>query len=153
MPNLTTNAAKPAFSRTLPTRSVTRLLSSSAALVATLLVASTVFAAEVIRRGAPIPSDGTIIPLASVISNPGAFTRDEFITEGTVRKACIFAGCWMTIAPDASSPAMRVVFKRGAFVVPRFSAHRHARLLGRVIVKDSKATFVASGVELTRKSK
>jgi hypothetical protein len=153
MPNLTTHAATPPSSRTLPPRSVTRWLLSHAALVATLLVASTAFATEVIYRGAPIPSDGRIIPLDSVISNPKGFTEEEFITEGTVQKVCLFAGCWMSIAPGDSSPAMRVVFKGGAFVVPRFSAGRHARLLGKVRVKDGKVTFVASGVEMTTRSK
>ncbi len=155
MPNLTINATTHTSPRTLPTRSVIRLLFSHAAFVATLLVASSVFATEVIHRGAPIPSGGKMIPLASVISNPKAFTQQEFVTEGTVRKVCFFAGCWMSIAPDDSSSAsaMRVTFKGGAFVVPRFSSGSHARLLGKVRVVDDKVTFVASGVDMTTKSK
>jgi hypothetical protein len=149
MPNLTTNATTHTSPRTLPTRSVIRLLLSRAAFVAILLVASSVFGTEVIHRGAQIPSGGKMIPLASVISNPKAFTQQEFVTEGTVRKVCFFAGCWMSIAPDDSSPAMHVTFKGGAFVVPRFSSGNHARLLGKVRVKDDKATFVASGVDMT----
>jgi hypothetical protein len=139
--------------RTLPTRSVIRLLLSHAAFVAILLVASPVFATEVIHRGAPIPSGGKMIPLASVISNPKAFMQEEFVTEGTVRKVCFLAGCWMSIAPDDSSSAMRVTFKGGAFVVPRFSSGSHARLLGKVRVVDGKVTFVASGVDMIAKSK
>ena len=153
MPNLTTDATTHTSPRTLPKRSVIRLLLSRAAFVAMLFVASSVFATEVIHRGAPIPSGGRMIPLGSVISNPKAFTQEEFVTEGTVRKVCFFAGCWMSIAPDDSSSAMRVIFKGGAFVVPRFSAGSHARLLGKVRVKDDKVTFVASGVDMTTKSK
>lgn len=153
MPNLTTNTTTHTSPRTLPTRSVIRLLLSHAAFVTTLLVASSVFATEVIHRGAPIPSGSRIIPLASVISNPKAFTQEEFVTEGTVRKVCRLAGCWMSIAPGDSSSAMRVIFKGGAFVVPRSSAGSHARLLGKVRVKDDKMTFVASGVDMTTKSK
>jgi hypothetical protein len=149
MPHLTTDATRHTSSRTLPTRSVIRLLLSRAAFVATLLAASSVLASEVIHRGAPIPSGGKVIPLGSVISKPKAFTQEEFVTEGTVRKVCFFAGCWMSIAPDDSSPAMHVTFKGGAFVVPRFSSGNHARLLGKVRVKDDKATFVASGVDMT----
>jgi hypothetical protein len=153
MPTLTTTAAMSTFPRTPPTRSVTRLLlSHSATFLATLLVASTVFATEVIHRGVPIPTDSRIIPLASVIVNPKAFTREEFVTEGTVRKVCWLAGCWMTIAPDDLSKAMRVKFKRGAFVVPRSSAGSHVRLLGKVRVADDHVTFVASGVDITPQS-
>jgi hypothetical protein len=153
MPNLTTNATTHTSPRTLPTRSVIRLLLSHAAFVTTLLAAPSVFATEVIHRGAPIPSDSRIVPLASVIANPKAFTQEEFVTEGTVRKVCLFAGCWMSIAPGDSSSAMRVIFKGGAFVVPRSSAGSHARLLGKVRVKDDKVTFMASGVDMTTKSK
>jgi hypothetical protein len=129
------------------------LLLSHAVFVATLLVASTVFATEVIHRGAPIPSDSRIIPLASVIANPKGFTQEELVTEGTVRKVCRLAGCWMSIAPGGSSEAMRVTFKRGAFAVPRSSAGSHARLLGKIRVADDGVTFVASGVDITAKSK
>jgi len=129
------------------------LLLSHAVFVATLLVASTVFATEVIHRGAPIPSDSRIIPLASVIANPKGLTQEEFVTEGTVRKVCRLVGCWMSIAPDGSSKAMRVTFKRGAFVVPRSSAGSHARLLGKIRGADDGVTFVASGVDITAKSK
>jgi hypothetical protein len=48
---------------------------------------------------------------------------------------------------------MRVIFKGGAFVVPRSSAGSQARLLGKVRVDDDKVTFVASGVDMTTKSK
>ena len=153
MPNLAINATTHTPPRTFPTRSAIRSLLSRAALVATLFVASSVLAAEVIHRGTPIPSGGKMVPLASVISNPKAFTQEEFVTEGTVRKVCFFAGCWMSIAPDDSSSAMRVIFKGGAFVVPRFSSGSHARLLGKVTVKDDKVTFVASGVDMTTESK
>jgi hypothetical protein len=152
MPNLTINATTQTSPRTLPTRSVIRLL-SHAAFVAILLVASSVFATEVIHRGAPIPSGSKMIPLASVIANPKAFTQEEFVTEGTVRKVCLLAGCWMSVAPDDSSSAMRVIFKGGAFVVPRSSSGSHARLLGKVKIKDGKVTFVASGVDMTTNSK
>jgi hypothetical protein len=153
MLNQATYAAKRTSLRTLLTHPVTRLLLSNALFIATLLLASTLFATEEIHRGAPIPSDGRIIPLASVIANPKGFTQEEFVTEGTVRKVCFLAGCWMTIAPAESSKAMRVTFKGGAFVVPRSSAGSHARLLGKVRAADDHVTFVASGVDMTAKSK
>ena len=152
MQDLTTNAATRTSPRRLYTRSITRLLLSHAAFVGTLFVASTVFATEVIHRGAPIPSDSRIIPLGSVIANPKGFTQEEFVTEGTVRKVCRLAGCWMSIAPDGSSKAMRVTFKRGAFVIPRSSAGSHARMLGKITVADDRVTFVASGVDITGES-
>jgi hypothetical protein len=153
MPNQTTDATTRTSPPTLHTRSLIRVLLSHAAFVAILLVASSVLATEVIHRGAPIPSGGKVIPLGSFISNPKAFTQEEFVTEGTVRKVCFFAGCWMSIAPGDSPSAMHVTFKGGAFVVPRSSSGSHARLLGKVRIKNDKVTFVASGVDMTTESK
>ena len=153
MPDLTTDAFTRSSRRTFPTGSVTRLLFWRAVFVAAVLVAPTAFAAEVIQRGAPLPLDSKVIPLASVIANPKGFTQEEFVTEGTVRKVCRLAGCWMSIAPGGSSKALRVTFKRGAFVVPRSSAGSHARLMGKVRVADDAVTFVASGLEMTAKPK
>lgn len=117
-----------------------------------LAFASTLSANEVILRGAAVPANATAVPLASVIANPKGFTETEFVTEGTVRKVCRLAGCWMTVAPAGSSASLRVMFKGGAFVVPRSSGGNHARLLGKVRVTKDKVTFVASGVEMTARS-
>src|SRR5690242_20611047 len=100
MSTLTTQAAGQVPLRMLSRRPVTRLLSPRATFLAALLVASPALASPLVQRGSPIPSDGRIVPLASVISNPKEFTREEIITEGTVRKVCLFAGCWMRIAAD-----------------------------------------------------
>ncbi|HVT45980.1 MAG TPA: DUF4920 domain-containing protein [Thermoanaerobaculia bacterium] len=121
--------------------------------LAVLAFASTLSAAEVIQRGAAVPAKATVIPLASVLANPESFTETEFVTEGTVRRVCRFAGCWMIVAPAGSSAGLRVMFKGGAFVVPRSSGDSHARILGRVRITKDKVTFVASGVEITAKSK
>ena len=120
-----------------------------AGVVALCLVASNV-SADAVNRGAPIPADGTVTPLASILANPHAYDGQMVITEGTVRKVCMFAGCWMTVGDGDAKPTMKVTFSKGAFTVPRSSAHSHARLMGRFRVTDEKPTFIATGVELRR---
>jgi hypothetical protein len=108
---------------------------------------------DVVRRGASIPTNAELVPLASVVASPRAFTSQTIVTEGVVDKVCLFAGCWMNVAPAPGEPGMRVTFAEGAFVAPRNSGGRHARLLGTVEVAEDKTAFVARGIELTASSR
>ena len=120
-----------------------------AGVIALGLLASNLYA-DVVQRGSPIPADSTVTPLAGILSNPQAYDGQMVVTEGTVRKVCMFAGCWMTVGEGDTKPSMKVTFSKGAFTVPRSSHGSHARLMGKVKVVDEKATFVAKGVELRR---
>lgn len=116
-----------------------------------LLVAFTAFADDVIRRGSAIPSDLAKVPLATLLANPTEFTKGPIVTEGVVSSVCRLAGCWMQVAPEAGAPGIRVTFEDGAFAVPRGSRGRSVRMVGIVRVKGEKASFVASGVEITNR--
>ena len=117
-------------------------------LCAIFFIASTVLGGEITRRGEAIPAGMPRVPLASVLANPGEFTKQPFVTEGVVEKVCWIAGCWMNVAPAAGKAGIHVTFKDGAFAVPRTSGGQSVRLLGKVRMKEKKASFVASGVEL-----
>ena len=106
--------------------------------------------ADVVTRGVPIPASAPRASLAAVLANPQRFAAQDIVTEGVVDKVCWIAGCWMTVAPAAGKPGMRVTFAKGAFTVPRGSGGRRARLFGRVKMSGDHASFVASGVELTQ---
>jgi len=133
-----------------------------------LLLATTAFAGEVVKRGAEIPAGAKLTPLAQLLETPEAFMKEPVVTEGVVEAACSMKGCWMELA------GMRVTFKDYGFFVPKDSKGMHARLAGvteiKTLSKDEadhlehegakvkrnedgtarEVSFVASGVELRK---
>lgn len=63
--------------------------------IALVLIASTAFAGEVITRGAAIPSEAKAIPLATVLENPDAYTKDAVVAKASSPRAARAkaAGC------------------------------------------------------------
>ena len=144
-------------------------------LIATLLLATSVFAGETITRGAAIAKDAKVVPLATVLASPVEYANASVVVEGVVTNACERKGCWMQLKPAADADqAVRVTFKDYGFFVPLDSKGMKARAEGVTTVKKlSKAeadhleeegaklnrnedgsavevSFVASGVELTK---
>lgn len=136
--------------------------------VLTLLLALAALADDVVKRGAAIPADATLTPLAQVLEKPEAFTKDAIVTEGVVEAACSKVGCWMQLG------GMRVTFKDYGFFVPKDSKGLKARVAGVTAIKTlsrdeadhlehegaklkrnddgtaREVSFVANGVELTK---
>ena len=145
-----------------------------ATLITLLVLAATVASAEVITRGVPLSSSAKEVPLAKVLAEPDAHTKEPVIVEGLIAAACERKGCWMQITPEAGKPGVRVTFKDYAFFVPLDSKGMHARAEGVTVVKKlskkeadhleeegakltrnsdgtaNEVSFVASGVELTK---
>jgi len=124
-------------------------------LVISLLIAATAFAADdVVKRGAAIPTDAKLVPLAHVLEKPEAFTKNAVVTEGLVEAACTNMGCWMEIAPEGGKSGLRVTFKDYGFFVPKDSKGMKARLEGVVEIKTlskEEADHLASeGATLAR---
>ena len=71
-------------------------------LCAILLLTTSAFAGDVVKRGAAIPPNVKPVLLTSVLSNPGHFKNQTVVIEGVVEKVCWIAGCWMTVAPERS---------------------------------------------------
>ena len=140
-----------------------------------LLLATTAFADEVITRGAAVSKEAKAIPLATVLENPDAYTKDAVVVEGVIAASCTRKGCWMQLAPDAEgTSSVRVTFKDYGFFIPLEAKGMKARAEGVAVVKTlSKAdadhleeegaklvrredgtalevSFIANGVELTK---
>ena len=138
-------------------------------LALSLLIAAAAFAGDdVVKRGAAISPDATVVPLAQVLSKPDAYTKDAVVTEGEIKAACSKMGCWMQL------DGVRVTFKDYGFFVPKDSKGMKAKMAGVIEIKtlskeeadhlehegatlkrneDGTArelSFVASGVELTK---
>jgi len=119
-----------------------------------LLIGATAFAGDVVKRGAAIPADATIVPLANVLEKPEAFTKNAVVTEGLVEAACTKKGCWMQLTPEAGQSGVRVTFKDYGFFVPKDVKGMNARLQGVVVVKtlskDEADHLAGEGAKLTR---
>ena len=138
-----------------------------------LLVATTTFAADVVKRGAPVSSTKPVA-LTTVLESPKAYTKDAVVVEGVIEKSCSAKGCWMELAPAAGQKTVRVTFKDEKFFIPLTAKGMKARAEGVTEIKTlSKAeadhltgdgatlkrnadgtadevSFVATGVELTK---
>ncbi|MEO8034757.1 MAG: DUF4920 domain-containing protein [Acidobacteriota bacterium] len=138
----------------------------------TLLVATTTFAGEVVKRGAPVPASKPV-PLATVLDSPGTYTKDAVVVEGVIEKSCTNMGCWMELAPATGKKSIRVTFKDEKFAIPLTAKGMQARAEGVTKIhtlskseadhlaeegaklkrnEDGTAdeiSFVATGVELT----
>jgi hypothetical protein len=143
--------------------------------VALVASASSLFAGEVIKRGAAIKVDAKAIPLTEILAKPAEYTTEAVVVEGHVEQSCTRKGCWIQVAAKEGEAPVRVTFKDYAFFVPLDSKGMDARMEGVTQVKTlSKAdadhlaeegaklqrnadgtanevSFIANGVELRKK--
>jgi Domain of unknown function (DUF4920) len=96
--------------------------------------------AAVARYGAALEPASTV-PLASLLSDPKAYTAQTVTTEGKVQRACSRKGCWMEIG--SGEDACRVTFKDYAFFVPTDSAGAFAKIQGRLDTREVEAAAVS----------
>lgn len=143
------------------------------AAAAIVLVASSVSAAGVVKRGAAVPSTKAT-PLKTVLASPAAFSEKPVVVEGVIEKSCTAMGCWMELAPEKGQAAVRVTFKNESFFIPLTAKGMNVRAEGVTEVKKlskdeadhlagegatlvrnadgtaDEVSFVATGVELTQ---
>jgi hypothetical protein len=91
------------------------------------------------RYGAPM-APAPSVPLASLLSDPKAYSGQTVTTEGQVQRACSRKGCWMEIG--AGGDACRVTFKDYAFFVPTDSAGAFAKIQGRLDTREVEPAAV-----------
>jgi hypothetical protein len=122
-----------------------------------LLLATTAFASDVITRGAAVSKEAKAVPLATVLEDPEAYTKDTVVVEGVIAASCTRKGCWMQLAPseDHAAQSVRVTFKDYGFFIPLEAKGMKARAEGVAVVKTlSKADadhLEEEGAKLTRK--
>jgi hypothetical protein len=133
-----------------------------------LAVATSAFAADVVKRGVAVPADAKSVTVAQIMEKPDAYAKDPVVVEGVVSSVCTNMGCWMQL------DSVRVTFKDYGFFVPTDSKGMQARALGVAKVKKlskeeadhlegegaklqrnadgtaREVAFVASGVELAK---
>ncbi|HET8797803.1 MAG TPA: DUF4920 domain-containing protein [Thermoanaerobaculia bacterium] len=147
-----------------------RLIVAAALLTATFAFASD----EVVTRGTAIPENAKSVPLAKVLAEPEAYSKEAVVVEGVIAASCTNKGCWMQLATAEGGDGVRVTFKDYGFFIPLDAKGMKARAEGMAVVKTlSKAeadhledegaklarnadgsareiSFVANGVELRK---
>jgi hypothetical protein len=138
-----------------------------------LLAAASTFAADVVKRGAPV-SASKPVALTTVLESPRAYTKDAVVVEGVIQKSCTNMGCWMELAPAPGEKSVRVTFKDEKFFIPLTAKGMKARAEGVTKINTlskseadhltgegatlarnpdgtaDEVSFEATGVELTR---
>ena len=130
----------------------------------------------VLKRGAML-GNAKKVSLAKVLANPAKYTGQAVRVEGVIVRSCKMEGCWMELAPKQDAKSVRVKMKDHAFFIPLESAGALAKAEGvfsvntlskeevkHMIEEDgakfdkvnedgtvTEVSFVATGVELTRK--
>lgn len=122
-----------------------------------VFAAASLFAGEVVTRGAALSKDAKTVALKTVLDNPEAYTKDAVVVEGVIAASCTRKGCWMQLAPAADAKeSVRVTFKDYGFFIPLDAKGMNARAEGVAVVKTlSKAEadhLEEEGAKLTRKA-
>ncbi|MDQ4123863.1 MAG: DUF4920 domain-containing protein [Acidobacteriota bacterium] len=134
-------------------------------------------AGDTVKRGAALGgANAEKVKLADVVKNPQKYAGKTVAVEGVIVRSCKKEGCWMELAADKDAKPVRVTFGDHAFYIPLNAAGLNARAEGvfevKVLSKEkvdhlvnddgakiernadgtaNEITFVATGVELTKK--
>ncbi|HZH33709.1 MAG TPA: DUF4920 domain-containing protein [Pyrinomonadaceae bacterium] len=131
---------------------------------------------ETIRRGAALTGNAKKVSLAKVMKDPQKYAGKAVRVEGLIVRSCKKEGCWAELAANKDAKPVRVTFGDHAFFIPLNAAGMTAKAEGVFevktlskeqvdhLIKDDGAkvernadgtaneiTFVATGVELTKK--
>lgn len=132
---------------------------------------------DTIKRGAALgAAKAERAALADVMKNPQKYAGKTVAVEGVIVRSCKKEGCWMELAANKDAKPVRVTFGDHAFFIPLNAAGLNAKAEGvfevKVLSKEkvdhmvnddgakiernadgtaNEITFVASGVELTKK--
>ena len=132
---------------------------------------------EKITRGAALTGKAQRVSLDKVMKNPQKFAGKTVAVEGVIVRSCKKEGCWMELAAAKNAKPVRVSFGDHAFFIPLNAAGLNAKAEGvfevKVLSKEkvdhlinddgakidrnpdgtaNEITFVATGVEMTKKS-
>lgn len=132
---------------------------------------------EKILRGAALgKSNAKKVSLEKVMKDPQKYAGKTVAVEGVIVRSCKKEGCWMELATNKDAKPVRVTFGDHAFFIPLNAAGLSAKAEGvfevKVLSKEkvdhlinddgakiernpdgtaNEITFVATGVELTKK--
>ena len=97
--------------------------------------------------------EGETVPIAEILADPEGFEGKEVRIEGTVSDVCPKKGCWMELRQGEEGPAVRVPMAGHSFFLPRDVAGRHARIEGRVAMRElspeARAHHESEGAQAT----
>ena len=98
-----------------------------------LCLAPIAMAAEPATYGAPLPADGTAVPISVASADVDAYAGTPHRFSGRITEVCQKEGCWMMLENDGQ--AARVLMHDHAFAVPK-DARGNAEVYGVLSVKE-----------------
>jgi Domain of unknown function (DUF4920) len=119
------------------------------------------------------------VSLAKILKTPAKYSGKNVLVEGVIVRSCKMEGCWMELAPTATSKSIRIKMKDHGFFIPLNAAGLSAKAEGVFTVKTlskeevnhlmnedgakfnkinadgtvTEVSFVAAGVELKKATK
>jgi len=98
-----------------------------------LALAPLAFAGEPSTHGAPIPAEGTAVPISVAAADAEAYAGTPRRFSGRITEVCQKEGCWMMLEDDGQ--AARVMMHDHAFAVPKDASGR-AEVYGVLSVEE-----------------
>ncbi|HMV70361.1 MAG TPA: DUF4920 domain-containing protein, partial [Myxococcota bacterium] len=78
-------------------------------------------------------SDAQVVPVQTVLDDPGAYAGKALTVEGEISDVCQKRGCWMVVSDGKRT--MRVTMKDHAFGVDMASTGARAQVQGELVAK------------------
>ncbi len=82
--------------------------------------------------------------ISDLVSNTEAYLDQEVVVHGRIKEVCQTAGCWC-ILEDGQD---QLYVSLSTFSLPRDVAGRRCRAAGRLVMRNDRPTFLATGIEL-----
>jgi Domain of unknown function (DUF4920) len=87
-----------------------------------------------LKRGT-MSNTATKVSLAKILATPAKYSGKNVLVEGVIVRSCKMEGCWMELAPTATSKSIRIKMKDHGFFVPLNAAGLNAKAEGVFTVK------------------
>ena len=93
--------------------------------------------------GKPVDSQ-TELPVARLIRQADRYMDVPVVVQARIGSVCQTAGCWCLLQEGTD----QLYVSMSTFALPRDAAGRQCRAGGRLVMRDDRLTFLASGIEL-----
>lgn len=86
----------------------------------------------------------TPVTLSVLVSNPDRYLDKPLVVQGRIGSVCQTTGCWFVLQEGKDQLYVSLT----SFTLPRNVAGESCRAAGRLIMRDERLTFLATGIDL-----
>ncbi len=84
------------------------------------------------------------VSVSAVVSSVDTYLDESFIVQGRIGSVCQTAGCWCVLHEGTDQLYVSLT----SFTLPRKAAGESCRAAGRLIMRNERLTFLATGLDL-----